>query len=64
MMLHLLRSCVQRIIEDVMSITVGDIHCFYARLMGATRKMGASYEANSLVAIEKLYVWRSPSYIY
>ena len=52
MMFHLSKSCVQRIIEDVMSTTVRDIHRFYARSMDATGKMGASYEAKILLPLK------------
>ena len=52
MMFRLSRSRVQRIIEDVMSSTVGDIHRFFARSMETTEKMGASYEAKILLPLK------------
>ena len=52
MIFRLSRSRVQRIIEDFMSSTVIDIHCFYARSIDATGKMGASYEAKILLQLK------------
>jgi hypothetical protein len=63
MMFRLLRSCVQRIIEDVMSTTVGDVHRFYARSMDATGKMGASYEAKILLPF-KTFAYGFPSHTF